>query len=116
LLVLRRVDLEFGPPLFQRAIEEVIRRIKSAGFVRQKLIDIAVLENAGRERQLLGGMVDLQRAFHELAAIIASENDLASKIEVHILKSFAVYDAFVRRIACAHFLALRRSWARRRIA
>jgi hypothetical protein len=59
---------------------------------------------------------DQQRAFHELAAIIASENDLASKIEVHTLKSFAVYDAFVRGIACAHFLAMSRSWARRRIA
>jgi hypothetical protein len=54
---LGKFDLEFGPPLFQRAIENVISRIKPAGFVRLKLIDIAVLENAGRERQLLGGMV-----------------------------------------------------------
>jgi len=32
-----------------------------------QLIDIAVFENASGERQLLGGMVDQQRAFHELA-------------------------------------------------
>jgi hypothetical protein len=45
-----------------------------------ELIDIAVFENAGGERQLLGGAVNKERAFHELATIIAGENAFAFKM------------------------------------
>jgi hypothetical protein len=43
--------LEIGPPFIQRAIEEIVDYIKPAGFVWFQLIDIAVFENAGGERQ-----------------------------------------------------------------
>jgi hypothetical protein len=59
---------------------------------------------------------DQQRAFHELATIIAGENAFASKIKVRALKAVAVYDALVRRIIPAHFFALSPSSTRRRIA
>jgi hypothetical protein len=45
-----RPDLEIGPPLVQRAVEEIVDHIKPAFFVRLQLIDIAVFENAGGER------------------------------------------------------------------
>ena len=50
-------------------------------------------------------MVDQQRAFHELATIIAGENAFASKIKMHALKAFAVYDALVGWVVRAHFFA-----------
>src|ERR1700677_1812609 len=98
-------DLEIGPAFVQRAIEEIVHHIQPACFVRFQLIDIAVFENAGGESQLLCSAVDQQRAFHELATIIASENALAPKIELLALKAFAVDDAFFRRVDWVHFLA-----------
>jgi hypothetical protein len=75
--------LEFGSPFVKRAIEEIVHHIQPACFVRLELINIAVFENAGSERKLLCGMVDQQRAFHELATIIAEENAFAPKIKIH---------------------------------
>src|ERR1700733_4820856 len=97
-------DLEIGPAFVQRAIEEIVHHIQTACFVRFQLIDIAVFENATGERQLLRGVVDQQRAFHELATIIAGENALAPKIKLLALKAFTVYDALIRRISRDHFL------------
>jgi hypothetical protein len=98
-------DLEFGPPFGQRAIEEVIHHVQPACFVGLQLIDIAVFENAGSERQLLCGGVDQQRAFHELATIVAGEDAFTPKIKMFALKAFAVYDALVWRFIRAHFFA-----------
>jgi hypothetical protein len=67
-----------------------------------KLIDIAVSKNAGREGQLLCGVVDKESAFHKLATIIAGEYAFAAKIEIHALKALAIYDAFFRRISRNH--------------
>jgi hypothetical protein len=99
-------DLEIGPPLIQRAIEEIVDYIKPARFVWFHFIDIAVFENAGSERQLLCGVVDQQRAFHKLATVIAGENAFAPKLKMHALEAFAVNDALFRRISRTHSLPL----------
>jgi hypothetical protein len=54
-------------------------------------------------------MVDKQRAFHELATIVAGENAFASKIKIYGLKAFAVYDALFRWIIRIHFFNFDRS-------
>jgi hypothetical protein len=54
-------------------------------------------------------MVDKQRAFHELATIVAGENAFASKIKIYGLKAFAVYDALFRWIIRIHFFNFGRS-------
>jgi hypothetical protein len=54
---------------------------------------------------LLCGVVDQQRAFHELATIISGENAFASKIEIRALEAFEVNDALVRRIIRVHFFS-----------
>jgi len=61
-------------------------------------------------------VVNKQRAFHELATIIAGENAFASKIKIRALKALAVYDALVRRIIPTHFFAFSPSSTRRRMA
>jgi hypothetical protein len=61
--------------------------------------------DAPSNRQLLGGVWSISTCIHELAAIIAGEDALASKIEIHALKALAVYDALVRRITRVHFSA-----------
>ena len=102
-------NLEFGTPLVQRAIEEIIHHIQPAFFVPLQFIDIAIFEDAGGERKLLCGVVNKQRAFHELATIIPGENASASEIEMCSLKTLAVYDALVRRIIRTHFFTFGRS-------
>jgi len=91
-------SLEIGSLVLQRSIEEVIRRVKPAGFIRLQVVDIAVFENAGGKRQLLSGLIDQQRAFYELAAIIAGEDAFAAKVKMNPLKPFVVDDALVWRI------------------
>jgi hypothetical protein len=79
--------------------------MKPACVVRLQLIDVAVFEDAGCERQLLGGVVNKERAFHELATIIAGENAFAFKIKMRALETFAVDDALFRWIIRLHLFS-----------
>jgi hypothetical protein len=63
------------------------------------------LTNAGGERQLLGGAVNEERAFHELATIIAGENAFAFKIKMRALETFSVDDALFRWIIRLHLFS-----------
>jgi hypothetical protein len=94
---------EFGPPFVKRTIEEIIPHVQAALFIQFQLIDIAIFEYAFGKRQLLGGVVNEQCAFYELATVKAGENAFAPKIKMLGLKAFAPDDAFFLWPIGAHF-------------
>jgi hypothetical protein len=97
---------EFGPSRLQRAFEEIAHRVKTARFVVLKFIDTAVFKDSGGKCQLLCGVVNKKRAVHKLATTISGKNAFAFKIKMRSLETFAVNDAFIRRVVRLHFCAL----------
>jgi len=89
--------LKLGPPFLEWAIKEIIAHVQTSFFIGLQPINTAVFKYAGRKCQLLGTVVDQQRAFDEFAIVKARENESASKIEMLRLKTFVPYDALFGR-------------------
>jgi len=89
--------LKLGPPFRERAFKEIIFHVQTTLFIGLQPINIAVFKDAGSKCQLLGSVVDKQRAINEFAIVKTRENNSVSKIELLRLKTFVPYDALFGR-------------------
>jgi hypothetical protein len=94
----RQLPVKFRLSQRNRTVKEVIPRHKATRVVRIQMINVAVLECAFRERDLLGAAINQQRAIYERAGVEPVKQNPRSEVERFAVETFAEENTFLAEV------------------